>query len=139
MEWKHHDHPWQMPEEVAYSLGEIFRRSSPTAPPAGLVHGDCNPLNLRRTSDGWVLLDWENSSNMGNLLDDVFHYYVTPNALLGRPSAAEIRAGLRGHDLVGQTLRAYMSRAEDRPQDIESSFDAFLSLRRHGSDNEMTR
>jgi hypothetical protein len=139
MEWKHHDHPWQMPEEVAYSLGEIFRRSSPSAATAGLVHGDCNPLNLRRTSEGWVMLDWENSSDVGNLLDDVFYYYVTANALLGRPSSTEIRSGLRGHGLVGQTLRAYMSGAGNRPQDIESSFETFLSLRRQGSDDEMTR
>jgi hypothetical protein len=139
MEWTHHDRPWQMPEEVAYSLGEIFRRSSASAAPAGLVHGDCNPLNLRRTNEGWVLLDWENSTDAGNFLDDVFNYYMTANALLGRPSSAEIRSGLRGHGLVGQTLRAYMSGGGNGPHDIESSFEAFLSLRRQGSDDEVTR
>jgi hypothetical protein len=59
-------------------------------------------------------------------------------ALLGRPSSAEIRSGLRGHSLVRQTLRAYMSGAGNQPQDIESSFETFLSLHRQGSDDEMT-
>jgi hypothetical protein len=123
--WEPRQKIWRMPEEVAYSLGRIFRLSSSSDQSKGLVHGDCTPFNLRRSGRRWVLLDWECAADDGTLLDDMFTYILSGNAMLGRPGADEVVRAISGVGELGRTLDAYQLGAERRV-DLQPLFVRFL-------------
>ena len=58
VEWSPRLRPWVLPSEVAFALGRAFAASADGGD-RGMAHGDFAPWNLLRTSDGWVLVDWE--------------------------------------------------------------------------------
>ena len=105
--WRARRHPWLLPVEVAFALGEFFRAGS-DGNGAGAVHGDCAPWNLLQTAAGWALVDWEEASTAGLPFQDVCHYFVQSHILLGRPSEQAMLAGFgRGSGRVGRAVRAY--------------------------------
>ncbi len=96
--------PWWLPEEVAASLGRFFRES-------GAVHGDVAPWNLLRTSDGWILVDWEAARPTGEPFWDLFHFLIQAHSLLGSPSRPVLLRGLCGRGPVAGAIAAYAEAA----------------------------
>jgi hypothetical protein len=121
--WRPRLRPWRLPPEVARALGQFFRAHTAVGevPTVGLVHGDFAPWNLLRTSDGWLLLDWECAQAEGLPFYDVFHYLIQSHALLGQPSPRALRAGLCGHGWIGASIHAFAEGA-GLPADAAASF-----------------
>lgn len=94
-----------LPPEVATALGRLYRDAG------GLVHGDVAPWNLLATDEGWVLVDWEDSTAQGRPYEDVFHFHVQAHVFLGRPTLSEIVA-VRGIGPVASSLALYAEAAE---------------------------
>jgi thymidylate kinase len=108
--WRARWRPWHVPEEVAFALGAFFRYGSETGDRhgVGLSHGDVAPWNLLQTSDGWVLIDWEDAQEMQAPFYDLLHFLVQAHALLGRPSRrALLRGMLRQEGWIGAAVAAY--------------------------------
>jgi thymidylate kinase len=106
--WRARWAPWRMDEEVAAALGTFFRSGArKEGKLRGPAHGDCAPWNLLRTSDGWVLVDWEDASPDRPPFYDLWHYLVQSHALLGRPSARDVIEGVHGRGWVGRLVLAY--------------------------------
>jgi hypothetical protein len=100
-----------LPEEVAAAVGEFFRLTA-DGNGEGAAHGDLAPWNLLKTSNGWVLIDWEDSRTAATPFFDVFHYVVQSHALLKHPSRADVVAGIVGGEgWVGKAISAYASGA----------------------------
>jgi hypothetical protein len=125
VQWKARLRPWVLPQEVAWSLGRFFRDGARDG--AGPVHGDFAPWNLLRTNDGWVLIDWERATPDGPAFFDVFHFLVQSHCLLGRPSYSALIEGLEGKGSVGRALLTYADAAELDVNDMQSSFDSYLT------------
>lgn len=93
--------PWELPEEVARSLGALAR--------AGFCHGDAAPWNLLATTkDGFVLVDWEEAGPAAGEAWDLCHWLVHAHTLLGRPRLDEVLAAQRGEGRQGKAVRAYL-------------------------------
>jgi hypothetical protein len=105
VEWRVRSKPWKFPAEVASSLGALFRATESAG--VGVAHGDCAPWNLLSSVGSWVLVDWESATTTAPPFHDVFHYVVQSHALLGRPRADTILAGLDGRGWIGEAIHAY--------------------------------
>jgi hypothetical protein len=125
VQWKPRLRPWVLPEEVAWALGRFFRDGALDG--AGPVHGDFAPWNLLHSNDGWVLIDWERAAPAGSAFFDVFHFLVQSHCLLGRPSYSALVEGLEGRGSVGRVLLTYADAAGLDSNDMQSSFDAYLT------------
>ena len=79
-----------------------------------------------RSRAGWHLIDWEEAGPDRPPFEDVFHYVVQGHALLGRPTASEVLAGVRLEGRVGQALRAYAAGADADLADVPDRFVAYL-------------
>ncbi|MDQ4058418.1 MAG: aminoglycoside phosphotransferase family protein [Actinomycetota bacterium] len=108
--WRPRVRAWQLPEEVARSLGKWFA-SGDASQDRGLVHGDFAPWNLYRTDRGWTILDWEDARDHGAPFHDVFNYVVMSHSLLGRPRQRGVLQGLRGAGWVGAAMRGFAAGA----------------------------
>jgi hypothetical protein len=125
--WTPRRHPWQLPEEVAFALGQFFRAGADGVDRRGAVHGDCAPWNLLRTTTGWVLVDWEEASTAGLPFQDVCHYLVQAHILLHRPSARALLDGfLLGTGSVGRAVRAYAEGACLPPEEAGPFLRSYL-------------
>jgi hypothetical protein len=110
VEWQARWRPWRLPEDVAFALGSFFRAGAEAAadrPSFGLSHGDVAPWNLLKTSDGWVLIDWEDAQERQTPFYDLIHFLVQSHALLGRPSRSAVLQGFRGKGWIGAAIAAY--------------------------------
>lgn len=117
--WRARIRPWRLPENVARSLGHLFR--------TGTTHGDCAPWNFLATPAGWYLIDWEEQRSDGAPYEDVFHYLVQSHALLRRPSARSLLRGLQGEGWVGKALDAYRDAAGLHQHDRRTLFIDYLA------------
>jgi hypothetical protein len=104
--WRPRLRVWKLSEDVARALG-AFYAAGPQRGDGGRAHGDFAPWNLFHTDSGWVVADWEEAHEGAPPFWDVFHYLVQGHALLGRPRAEELVAGLAGRGWVGRALSAY--------------------------------
>jgi hypothetical protein len=125
VQWEARLRPWVLPEDVAWALGRFFRDGARGE--AGPVHGDFAPWNLLRSHDGWVVVDWERATPAGPAFFDVFHFLVQSHSLLGRPSYSALIEGLEGRGSVGRVLLTYADAAGLDSNDMQSSFDAYLT------------
>lgn len=99
--WRLRNHPWFLPRALASAIGRFYEtEGSPS-------HGDFAPWNVMATTDGWVLIDWEEAGFDSRGFTDPLHYLVQAHALLGRPRTSELVAGLRGEGWVARALTAY--------------------------------
>jgi hypothetical protein len=73
----------------------------------GAAHGDCAPWNLLETADGFVLVDWEESSSGAPPFSDVLHYLGRVQTHLGRISRRRLSEGLLGRGWAGAAFQAY--------------------------------
>jgi hypothetical protein len=110
IEWRPRSRPWILDEELAAALGAFFlaggRETSDGI--VGPSHGDVAPWNLLRTSQSWVLVDWESATADGQPFFDVCHYVVQGYGLLGHPSARQVVEGFEaGRGWVGRAVHAY--------------------------------
>jgi len=123
--------PWILPAEVAEGLGQLHRRSD-AHPPTGIGpgHGDLAPWNLLRTADGWCLIDWEDADEASPAFEDPLHYLVQAHALLGRPSRADLIAGVRGRGWIGHALHAYADAADIDRTWLPEAFVSYLERSR---------
>ncbi len=123
--------PWILPAEVAEGLGQLHRRSD-GHPPTGIGpgHGDLAPWNLLRTADGWCLIDWEDADEASPAYEDPLHYLVQAHALLGRPSRADLIAGVRGRGWIGHALHAYADAADIDRTWLPEAFVSYLERSR---------
>jgi hypothetical protein len=119
--WRPRVRPWRLPADVAHALGSFFG-----AIPGGVAHGDCAPWNLLRTSNGWILVDWEAARSGAPPFFDVWHYLVQAHALLGRPSERMLLDGARGRGPLGEVLIAYTHGAVIDFEDARPSLTSYL-------------
>jgi len=105
--WIPRKRPSVLPTEVAQSLGRAFTRWSSELDGEGAAHGDCAPWNLLRTSDGWVLVDWEEAGPGAPPFYDLAHYVVQAHVLLGTPSLEELTPGDSGPRWMRDAIEAY--------------------------------
>jgi thymidylate kinase len=129
--WRVRVRPWILPAEVAEGLGQLHRRSD-AHPSTGIGpgHGDLAPWNLLRTADGWCLIDWEDADEAAPAFEDPLHYLVQAHALLGRPSRADLIAGVRGGGWVGRALHAYADAADIDGASLPDAFVSYLERSR---------
>jgi hypothetical protein len=110
IEWRPRSRPWILDEELAAALGAFFLagRRETSVGILGPSHGDAAPWNLLRTSQSWVLVDWESATVEGRPFFDVCHYLVQGYGLLGRPSDRQVIEGFEaGRGWVGRAMHAY--------------------------------
>ncbi|HEY7283280.1 MAG TPA: hypothetical protein VID47_16995, partial [Actinomycetota bacterium] len=69
--------------------------------------GDVTPWNLLKTSEGWVLLDWEDARHSAPPFYDVFHHLVQSHVLLGTPSLGSLVRPWTGPGWMQTAIRAY--------------------------------
>jgi thymidylate kinase len=127
--WQARWRPWRMPEDVAFALGVFFR-----AGPGGVVngcagssHGDVAPWNLLKTTNGWVLVDWEDARAARPPFYDLMHYLAQSRTLLGRPSTRELVDGVAGkRGWVGAAVAAYARGAQLSPDEAWPYLLAYL-------------
>lgn len=131
--WRPRSRPWLLTVEVASAMGRFTRSGGSNACPA---HQDLTPWNLLRTSEGWVLLDWEEATTDGEAFFDIFHYLVQGHALLGHPTLRRLTAGLRGGGWVGRALAAYAVGGELDLERVPAAFTSYLdwSMSRENED-----
>lgn len=120
--WHPRPRPWRLTEDVASAMGSFYAAKAGLQP----SHGDFAPWNLLRTSEGWVVVDWETAATHTQPFFDVLHYVVQAHALLGRPSARVLLQGLEGSGWVGMALRAYAHAAEVDAADARPALRAYL-------------
>lgn len=120
--WRPRILPWRLSEDVAFSLGVFFRRTTPDGGATGAAHGDFAPWNLLETETGWALVDWENCRRADLPYFDLFHFLVQSNSELRRPTKHAILEGLRLRGWVGRVVGAY---AEGAQVDVRQA-DGFL-------------
>lgn len=66
-------------------LNEIDGQIGHRELPAGMVHGDFAPWNLRLQNGQLFVFDWEYAEACGNPLKDFLHFHLIPRALQRRP------------------------------------------------------
>lgn len=113
--WVPRSRPWTCPVEVAGALGAFHRAGRDGG--EGPAHGDAVPWNLLRAPGRWVLIDWESATTKSAPWLDLCHFVTQAHALLGHPSAKEIREGFgRGAGWIGRAVAAYAEGAEVDPE-----------------------
>jgi hypothetical protein len=124
--WRPRARPWVITDDVAHAIGRFYRLTVREDSMGG-AHGDMAPWNLLRTSDGWVLVDWEHALEAAPPYFDLFHYVVQSSALLKRPSRSAILPGIvGGKDWIGSAIRAYASGAGIDAVDAIDHLPAYL-------------
>jgi hypothetical protein len=127
IQWRARRAPWRIDQDVAYSLGRFFSKTTSRRDPAvGVAHGDCAPWNLLRTRSGWALIDWENVEEEGLPFFDLFHFFVQSLGELRRPTRRTILQGLELRGPVGKAIEAYAAGAELDPHEAKPMFWAYL-------------
>lgn len=63
------------------ALAEVEQQIGNQELPAGMVHGDFAPWNLRINSGRLFVFDWEYAEACGNPLQDFLHFHLIPRAL----------------------------------------------------------
>jgi thymidylate kinase len=125
--WRLRRRPWLLDAEVAHALGVFARAAGRGDATARAGHGDFAPWNLLRTTDGWVLIDWEDASAAHSRFFDLCHYVVQGHVLLGRPSMEAIVDGFRGGGgWVGQAVGAYADGAGLPVGEAEQALKSYL-------------
>jgi thymidylate kinase len=129
--WQPRWRSWRMPEDVAFALGAFFRAGSAAlanGTRAGPSHGDVAPWNLLKTSDGWVLVDWEDARAARAPFYDLMHYLAQSRTLLGRPSTRELVEGVAGtKGWIGAAVVAYARGAQLSVDDAWPNLLAYLN------------
>lgn len=123
--------PWQLTADLATLLGR-FHRAGAGPDGSGPAHGDCAPWNLLWTAEGWFLVDWADARPDAPPFEDLFHHLVQAHALLGRPRADVLLAGVRGRGSVARLIACYAQGAGTGTTDVEERF--VDHLRRSGRD-----
>jgi aminoglycoside phosphotransferase (APT) family kinase protein len=131
--WSPRRSPWILPADVAFVLGGAFAASA-NDHHSRFSHGDVAPWNLLRTSDGWVLLDWESARTGTPAFYDLWHYVVQAHALLGRPARQELTAEGSAPDWLRAAVRAYASGAGSSEVPWRASLVEYLRVSMHGLD-----
>jgi thymidylate kinase len=128
--WRPRWRAWFLDDEVAGAMGAFFRSTRTEGlEVVGGAHGDWAPWNMLRTSDGWVLVDWEDASDAAPPFYDLCHHLVQTHALLGRPRLQELLRGFRhGEGWVGNAVRSYAEEAREREVDAPSFLVAYLQM-----------
>jgi thymidylate kinase len=128
--WQARWRPWRMPEDVALALGAFFRKRSAAdadGTRSGLSHGDVAPWNLLKTSDRWVLVDWEDAGVSRPPFHDLMHFLAQSSTLLGSPSPRELVDGIaRNRGWIGRAVAAYARGAQLSAADAWSYLLAYL-------------
>jgi hypothetical protein len=113
VKWQARWRPWRMPEAVAFALGAFFRAGAVAdCDRFGLSHGDVAPWNLLKSTDGWVLIDWEDAQERQTPFYDLIHFLVQAHAHLGRPSRSALLRGFLGKSWIGAAVAAYARGAQ---------------------------
>jgi hypothetical protein len=127
--WRPRLRPWHLDEAVARACGASFREElhhdiggTPIRP----GHGDLAPWNLLRTSDAWVLVDWEDAREDLPPFYDVFHHLVQSHALLGRPRRRTVIRAVHGSGPHGGAVRGYARAAGLEMDGASEAFGAYL-------------
>jgi hypothetical protein len=115
VKWQARWRPWRMPDDVAFALGAFFRAGAGVVADRhrfGLSHGDVAPWNLLKTTDGWVLIDWEDAQERQTPFYDLIHFLVQSHAHLGRPPRSALLRGFLGKSWIGAAVAAYARGAQ---------------------------
>jgi thymidylate kinase len=127
--WRPRTRPWELPADVAHSLGRFHARGATTE--RGFAHGDFAPWNLLRANDAWVAVDWESSEREAPPFYDLFHFLVQACALLGRPTQSAILEGIAEADgEVAPLISAYARGAGVPVRDAGRHFLTYLHMSR---------
>jgi thymidylate kinase len=111
VDWSWRWSAWELPEDVAASIGRLYRAGAARPGAPGYAHGDFTPWNLLRTPTDWTLIDWEHARTDARPFHDLFHFYLQSVTLLGQPTMDDFVAALDGAGPVGPAFRAYATAA----------------------------
>jgi len=126
--WIPRRRPSVLPAGVAGSLGRAFARWSSEVGEEGAAHGDCAPWNLLKTSDGWVLVDWEEAGPGAPPFYDLAHYLVQAHVLLGTPSLQELMRGDSAPGWIRDAIEAYAAGSGQPLSAWHAHLDEYLRL-----------
>lgn len=129
-DWRPRARPWELPRTIASALGAFYRNGGGDAH-RGPAHGDFAPWNVLALDDQrWLVIDWEDATSDGTPFQDLFHWLVQSNALLGRPTRRTIIRGFRGDGWVGGAFDAYATAAG---LDAADRIEVFRTYLQHSS------